>query len=71
MVTYLPFRANLNRFLRLLQIVLDDDGEGKALSELVGTLAWSGGISAIHLRQEPRFGGVDFLKMLLGSSGHK
>jgi hypothetical protein len=33
--------------------VPEDDGEGKALSELVGTLAGSGGVDAASLGQQP------------------
>lgn len=49
----------------------DDDGEGKALSQLVGALAGSGGIDASHLGEQPRPGGIDSLQVLLGSSCHE
>lgn len=50
--------------------VPEDDGEREALSELVGTLAGSGGVDAAGLGQEPGTGGVDTLEMLFGASGH-
>lgn len=48
----------------------DDDGEGQALSELVGALAGPGGVDAAHFGQQPRPGGVDSLQVLLGTSCH-
>lgn len=50
--------------------VPEDDGEGQALSELVGALAGSAGVDAASLGQEPGTGGVDSLEMLFGASGH-
>ena len=52
-------------------MLLDDDSEGKALSELVGTLAWSGSVNAVHFGQQPRFGSVNLFEMFLWSSSHK
>lgn len=37
----------------MLRVILEDDGERKALSKLVGALAGSGGIDASHLGEQP------------------
>lgn len=51
--------------------VLEDDREGKTLSELVGTLAGPECVDSAGLGQQPGARGIDALLMLLGSSGHE
>ena len=50
--------------------VPNDDGEGEALSEFVGSLVGSGGIDSSHFGEKPRSRGVDPFKMFFGSSCH-
>ena len=54
----------------VLEAVAEDDGEGHALTELVGTSARAGSEDAGELGEHPVLGGEEALKMTLGTAGH-
>eukprot|EP00298_Acanthocystis_sp_HF-20_P004774 c15083_g1_i1.p2 GENE.c15083_g1_i1~~c15083_g1_i1.p2 ORF type:complete len:206 (-),score=-51.06 c15083_g1_i1:39-656(-) len=54
----------------VLETVSEEDGQGKALAELVGTGGGAGGPVACQLVEHPVLGGINTLQMLLGSTSH-
>jgi hypothetical protein len=54
----------------VLQTVADQDDQGQALTELVGTSSGAGSIGAGKLVKHPVLGGVKTLQMLFGSTSH-
>eukprot|EP01084_Bolivina_argentea_P253310 425453_1 len=53
----------------VLQTVAEDDQEGKALTDLVGSGGRAGSEDSVELAQHPVLGGEQALKMLLGHDG--
>ena len=54
----------------VLEAVAEDDGEGHALTELVGTSTGAGSEDAGELGEHPVLGSEEALKMTLGTTGH-
>jgi hypothetical protein len=54
----------------ILEAVAENDGEGHALTELVGTSARAGSEDTGELGEHPVLGGEEALKMTLGTAGH-
>lgn len=54
----------------VLEAVAEDDGEGHALTELVGASAGAGGEDTGELGKHPVLGSEEALKVTLGSTGH-